>query len=432
MSLKALTATALQTYETDLDELTLNVKASPYNAVGDGVTNDTSAIQAALNSLATSGGNLYFPTGTYSAGNLQVPSNVRIFGAGMGATTIKFPASMAVASNTSGADLATFLRFGFVNNQGGGTGNSNITIHDLSIDGNVSNGNAVNEFYFGIAFYGVTNGRVYNVRAQNLRGEGIYVSWDGNVESSHFQASNIFLYNVGVDAGAGNARQGISIIQCRRFTIRDVHANLCGGPANSYIVDVEPNVAADVCVDGTIEGLHGFDCSGGVSVTMAVAGNTSGIHIDDITMRDGPTNTITSCVAVTRADNIHIGPRIYSDVAPASMTSGKRIWLDDSNPPTNVTVVNLKKESQTRSATTAVQQDTKICQVTGSGAISAMGKSWVGHEITFSPANGVTFTDGTGTLRLTGNFAPVNANSTLSIICLDGTNWHETGRADNG
>ena len=42
-----------------------NVKSSAYGAVGDGSTDDTNAIQSAINAAATSGGVVMFPTGTY-------------------------------------------------------------------------------------------------------------------------------------------------------------------------------------------------------------------------------------------------------------------------------------------------------------------------------------------------------------------------------
>lgn len=62
-----------------LSQVFTNVKS--YGAKGDGVTNDTSAIQAAINNLnAAGGGTLFFPTGTYLTDTLTLYSNITILG----------------------------------------------------------------------------------------------------------------------------------------------------------------------------------------------------------------------------------------------------------------------------------------------------------------------------------------------------------------
>ncbi len=70
----------------------VNVKASPYNAVGDGIANDTAAIAAALAAaLATTPPKpLYFPAGTYltSLTLTLTKSGCKIFGDGNNASTI--------------------------------------------------------------------------------------------------------------------------------------------------------------------------------------------------------------------------------------------------------------------------------------------------------------------------------------------------------
>ena len=89
--------------------LFLNVKGSPYSAVGDGVTDDTSAIQAALTAAGTSGAIVFFPPGTYRVTSvLSVPVGVNMWGSGSGfskigmdhatADTLSFPGGAYVGS----------------------------------------------------------------------------------------------------------------------------------------------------------------------------------------------------------------------------------------------------------------------------------------------------------------------------------------------
>jgi hypothetical protein len=80
------------THLADTTQRAINVKHPPSPltaAVGDGVSDDTTAIQAILNYLGTSGGGIvYFPNGTYVIGStISVPANITIQGAGVGATT---------------------------------------------------------------------------------------------------------------------------------------------------------------------------------------------------------------------------------------------------------------------------------------------------------------------------------------------------------
>lgn len=54
-----------------------------YGAVGDGVTNDTVAIQAAIDAAEASQGIVWFPAGTYAYGGLTLPKGVSLFGTHM-------------------------------------------------------------------------------------------------------------------------------------------------------------------------------------------------------------------------------------------------------------------------------------------------------------------------------------------------------------
>lgn len=69
----------------------VNVRAAPYNAAGNGTTDDTSAIQSAINIAALAGGGtVFFPPGTYrTTAALSVPSKVSLLGSGPAGSEIR-------------------------------------------------------------------------------------------------------------------------------------------------------------------------------------------------------------------------------------------------------------------------------------------------------------------------------------------------------
>ena len=71
----------------------INVKAAPYNAKGDGVTDDTAAIQAAINALAGQGGVVCFPRGVYRVSSLTWHPEVSLIGEGLRTSTLLSNAS---------------------------------------------------------------------------------------------------------------------------------------------------------------------------------------------------------------------------------------------------------------------------------------------------------------------------------------------------
>lgn len=111
-----------------------NVK--DFGAVGDGITDDTAAIQAALDAAdEAGGGTVVIPEGTFiissagraAAGSLQIHSNTELTGAGMGETILK----LADGSDTKISGLIRTAPAGEVDHD--------IVIRDLTIDGNKAN-----------------------------------------------------------------------------------------------------------------------------------------------------------------------------------------------------------------------------------------------------------------------------------------------------
>lgn len=82
-----------------------NVRLAPYNATGNGSTNDTAAIQAAITATAAAGGGIVFlPEGLYSVTGLTFPSlaSVYLVGVGANATGIKVSGNGVTAISISG------------------------------------------------------------------------------------------------------------------------------------------------------------------------------------------------------------------------------------------------------------------------------------------------------------------------------------------
>jgi len=80
-------STANGLWDVDAQRVDPIVSVKDYGAVGDGVTDDTAAIQAAIDE----GGATYFPKGTYliNSGPVSIGSSTRLYGDGQGVTTIK-------------------------------------------------------------------------------------------------------------------------------------------------------------------------------------------------------------------------------------------------------------------------------------------------------------------------------------------------------
>ena len=96
----------------DFPSQPINVKT--FGAKGDGVTNDTSAIQAALNAMPTSNGLLYFPPGTYIVNPLTLTGkyNFTLRGDGRETSILKLNTTGTLLT-ISGSNFATIKDMSF-------------------------------------------------------------------------------------------------------------------------------------------------------------------------------------------------------------------------------------------------------------------------------------------------------------------------------
>lgn len=148
-----------------------NVKDAAFGALGDAATDDTSAIQDAIDSLPTNlsgvfGGTAYLPPGIYIiSGDLTVPNGVRLKGAGPTATIIR------------AASGATFTK-AMIRNADASGGQEFCWVSDMQVQGVKAGGATVP---VGILFDTVfANSGIDNVVVVDCTGIGIQVKCVNN------------------------------------------------------------------------------------------------------------------------------------------------------------------------------------------------------------------------------------------------------------
>lgn len=93
-------------YYSERDTQTNVINVKQYGALGNGTTDDTSTIQAAINyasGITSFGGSVYFPAGTYSITSLTIPSYVKLHGATRDSSILLYSGTgIALQKNNSG------------------------------------------------------------------------------------------------------------------------------------------------------------------------------------------------------------------------------------------------------------------------------------------------------------------------------------------
>lgn len=191
-----------------------------YGAKGDGTTDDTAAIQAAVNALGSQGGVVYLPPGNYllNSNPVNLGAPVTIQGAGHGATSIRigsgFTGGSAFTVSSDDCMLAGLQLRG-----NSSTTTSNPACHGVTATGVLEfrvfnctfqyiNGYALR--LFGTSTNTLHGGQLSTVKIQSCAG-AIHIKSDPANLAANVEMNNVFTRYLGVNSGSNANLDGIRI-----------------------------------------------------------------------------------------------------------------------------------------------------------------------------------------------------------------------------
>ena len=198
----------------------VSVKDAPYNAKGNGVDDDTVAIQAAINAAEK----VYLPPGTYRVRSLRLRDMTQLSGAGSG----------SILQQTG--DLAVLL----AESSSPTTSVGKITLQKLQLRGEVAS-KPFNEHVHLVRAHGVSELLITDCVFRGFRGDGLYLSGMDTASQLPRHNTGVTVRQCHFDGLNNNNRNAITVVDGDLVRIENNQFYNCTRSDMPGPVDIEPN-----------------------------------------------------------------------------------------------------------------------------------------------------------------------------------------------
>lgn len=429
----------------------LNVK--DFGAKGDGTTNDTTAVQAALDAASaqvssadSQGPSVYFPEGTYLTGTLSIPGLIRIYGDGPYSTVFKLAAGtndnhFNLTSTTSYFNvLENFSMIGNSANQTGGTS------HGINMDKAASGGitaqanhRLVNIWVkdyqnHGVVIGGFSNGSTLERIYSNFNKEFGFNNFAGDTVFSNSQAFN--------NTKTGFNEQGVNsqYSNCKAWINGDNGDPTGTGRLHGWhfrasgISNGDRNIVLTGCIAQENYG-HGFFFDGDAST------NLRGVTLSGC-LADGNSITATEALSSNRIfDGYHLAytkdcvikgaaSQFYIATNAAWKTQRYGLYVDQNSSGNSIDISVIQHDAQTRGGSTgeysisASNSSSNIISINGDRLLhSDIVSTVAGVSVSDEQKFGLTLLDASsGFTQVTLNTPVPAAGTTKTFRTIDATN----------
>lgn len=363
------------------------VNVRQFGAKGDGTTDDTAAIQHALDKSD----NVIVPAGTYlvnAVTNLKLTDRKNMHITIMAGAEIK-----AITTDASHYYVFALLRCNNVVIDGGGTITGDTDTH-TGTDG---------EWGYGIQIYHCTNIVVKDLEIQKMWGDGVYIGdyIDGQ-QCENIIVRDCYLHN--------NRRQGISICYAKSVLVDNCLITNISGAAPQSGIDIELEGNASTLVaqsDIRIKNTKITKCAG---PSIQIYGDATGIVIDNC-LADGNLDLIKNSAGAVEVYNSKLKElKISSATDPGTIIHN-----------CSINTISFKNTLYAYDCTINLINLLGVCYMMGGSLLTLYKDDTTTGKFY---ANGIRLGDGKGTINLNSNADFVLKNST--IMALEWNLWQLT------